>query len=82
PLILNIHGGPTGVFNESFNGRLTLYPIAAFSERGYAVLRPNPRGSSGYGKQFRFANYNDWGGRDFEDDQTGVDKLIELGIAD
>ena len=53
PLILNIHGGPTGVFVESFIGRLTVYPIAAFSEHGYAVLRPNPRGSSGYGKTFR-----------------------------
>ncbi len=82
PLVLNIHGGPTGVFNESFIGRPALYPIAAFAERGYVVLRPNPRGSSGYGKQFRFANYNDWGGRDYEDDQAGVDKLIEMGIAD
>lgn len=82
PLILNIHGGPTGVFGESFVGRAALYPIAAFSERGYAVLRPNPRGSSGYGKKFRFANYNDWGGRDYEDDQTGVDKVIEMGVAD
>jgi dipeptidyl aminopeptidase/acylaminoacyl peptidase len=82
PLILNIHGGPTGVFNESFVGRSALYPIAVFASKGYAVLRPNPRGSSGYGKQFRFANYNDWGGKDYEDDQTGVDKVIEMGIAD
>jgi len=82
PLILNIHGGPAGVFNESFVGRGSIYPIAAFAERGYAVLRPNPRGSSGYGKTFRFANYNDWGGRDYEDDQTGVDKVIEMGVAD
>ena len=82
PLILNIHGGPAGVFNESFTGRFTLYPIAAFASKGYAVLRPNPRGSSGYGKQFRFANYDDWGGKDFDDDQAGVDKLIADGIAD
>jgi dipeptidyl aminopeptidase/acylaminoacyl peptidase len=82
PLILNIHGGPTGVFAESFIGRGAVYPIAAFASRGYAVLRPNPRGSSGYGKDFRFANYNDWGGRDYEDDQTGVDRVIEMGVAD
>ena len=82
PLILNIHGGPTGVFAESFIGGFSVYPIAAFSERGFAVLRPNPRGSSGYGKDFRFANYGDWGGRDYEDDQSGVDKVIEMGVAD
>ncbi len=82
PLILNIHGGPTGVFTESFIGRSGLYPIAVFAARGYAVLRPNPRGSSGYGRQFRFANYNDWGGKDYEDDQTGVDKVIAMGVAD
>ena len=82
PLILNIHGGPAGVFTESFIGRGSLYPIATFAARGYAVLRPNPRGSSGYGKQFRFANYNDWGGMDYEDDQAGVDKVIAMGVAD
>ena len=82
PLILNIHGGPTGVFTEAFTGRGSVYPIAAFAARGYAVLRPNPRGSSGYGKTFRFANYNDWGGRDYEDDQAGVDEVIAMGVAD
>jgi len=82
PLILNIHGGPTGVFNETFIGRSGLYPIAVFAARGYAVLRPNPRGSGGYGKTFRFGNYNDWGGKDYEDDQTGVDAVIAMGVAD
>ncbi len=82
PLILNIHGGPTGVFEETFIGRSGLYPLAVFAARGYAVLRPNPRGSGGYGKKFRFANYNDWGGKDYEDDQTGVDHVIQMGVAD
>lgn len=82
PLVLNIHGGPTGVFGESFIGRSGLYPIATFAAKGYAVLRPNPRGSSGYGREFRFANYNDWGGRDYEDDQAGVDAVIAMGVAD
>ena len=82
PLILNIHGGPAGVFGETFIGRFGVYPIATFAARGYAVLRPNPRGSSGYGKKFRFANAGDWGGMDYEDDMAGVDKVIEMGVAD
>jgi dipeptidyl aminopeptidase/acylaminoacyl peptidase len=82
PLILNIHGGPAGSFNENFIGRAALYPIAAFSAKGYAVLRPNPRGSAGYGTEFRYANLADWGGKDYEDDQAGVDALIAKGIVD
>ncbi len=81
PLILNIHGGPTGVFVQTFTAAGSVYPVQAFAQQGYAVLRPNPRGSSGYGKDFRFANYNDWGFGDYDDDQTGVDKVIEMGIA-
>ena len=81
PLILNIHGGPTGVFVQNFTAASAVYPIQAFAQQGYAVLRPNPRGSSGYGKDFRFANYNDWGFGDYDDDQTGVDKLIDMGVA-
>lgn len=82
PLILNIHGGPAGAFAETFTGKFSVYPIATFASRGYAVLRPNPRGSSGYGKQFRFANVSDWGGKDFEDDMAGVDYVISTGVAD
>ena len=82
PLILNIHGGPTGVFSESFIGGGALYPIAVFAARGYAVLRVNPRGSGGYGRTFRFANLGDWGGKDYEDIMAGVDHVIALGVAD
>ncbi len=82
PTVLIIHGGPTGVFTEGFIGRMSLYPFGAFSARGYVVLCPNPRGSSGYGRDFRFADYNDWGGKDYEDIQAGVDHLISTGIAD
>jgi dipeptidyl aminopeptidase/acylaminoacyl peptidase len=82
PLILNIHGGPAGVFQQSFIGGRGVYPIASFAARGYAVLRPNPRGSSGYGVEFRRANVKDWGGADFQDLMTGVDKVIEMGVAD
>lgn len=82
PLLLVIHGGPAGVFTQSFIAAPSIYPIAAFTSQGYAVLRVNPRGSSGYGKKFRFANYKDWGGGDYKDLMTGVDRLIQDGIAD
>lgn len=82
PLVLNIHGGPMGVFQRVFIGKKGLYPVAAFASEGYAVLQPNPRGSSGYGKEFRLANYNDWGGGDYEDIMAGVDHVIEIGVAD
>lgn len=82
PLILNIHGGPTGVFQQSYIGGRGAYPIATFSSRGYAILRPNPRGSSGYGTEFRRANIKDWGQGDYQDLMTGVDKVIAMGVAD
>jgi dipeptidyl aminopeptidase/acylaminoacyl peptidase len=82
PLVLVIHGGPTGIFQDTFLGRYGLYPYAAFTARGYAVLRANPRGSGGYGRTFRFANMNDWGGKDFEDLMAGVDHVVSKGVAD
>jgi len=82
PLILNIHGGPSGAFNETFIGASGLYPIASFAARGWAVLRPNPRGSVNYGLPFRAANINDWGGGDYQDLMSGVDAVISMGIAD
>ncbi len=82
PLVLNIHGGPMGVFQETFIGARGLYPIATFAAEGFAVLRPNPRGSSGYGKKFRLGNYDDWGGGDYQDIMSGVDHVIALGVAD
>ena len=82
PLLVIVHGGPTGVFTRTFVGMPGVYPIAAFSERGYSVLRVNPRGSSGYGRKFRYANYQDWGGGDYRDIMSGVDHVIGLGVAD
>lgn len=82
PLLTVIHGGPTGVFSQSFTGSPSPYPIAVFASRGYAVLRCNPRGSSGYGRKFRYANDKDWGGGDYQDIMTGVDYVIAQGIAD
>jgi dipeptidyl aminopeptidase/acylaminoacyl peptidase len=82
PLVLVIHGGPTGVFQDTYLGRYSVYPYASFAARGYAVLRANPRGSGGYGRVFRFANMNDWGGKDYEDLMAGVDNAIAMGVAD
>ena len=82
PLLLVIHGGPAGVFTQSFIVGRGPYPIASFAAKGYAVLRPNPRGSSGYGQKFRFANIKDWGGGDYQDLMTGVDHVIGMGVAD
>jgi dipeptidyl aminopeptidase/acylaminoacyl peptidase len=83
PFILNVHGGPAGVFQQNcVAGNQGTYPIAAFSEMGFAVLRPNPRGSTGYGTEFRMANREDWGGKDFQDLMAGVDHVIKMGVAD
>ncbi len=82
PLLVVIHGGPAGVWLRTFIGSSSPYPVAAFASRGYAVLRPNVRGSSGYGREFRHANKADWGGGDYRDIMAGVDYLIGQGIAD
>ncbi len=82
-LILNVHGGPAGVFSQNcVAANSGSYPLASLAEMGYAILRPNPRGSSGYGTEFRTANRSDWGGKDFIDLMNGVDYVIKLGIAD
>ena len=83
PLILNVHGGPAGVFSQTcIAANAGAYPIAAFAVAGYAVLRPNPRGSTGYGTAFRTANHKDWGGQDYKDLMLGVDEVIKMGIAE
>ena len=79
PLILNVHGGPAGVFSQSFTGAPSIYMIQYFAQEGFAVLRPNPRGSTGYGKEFRYANYMDWGYGDLSDLLAGVDEVIDMG---
>ena len=81
PLVLNVHGGPGGVFAQSFTGNPGIYDLQTFAHQGYAVLRPNPRGSTGYGKDFRFANVRDWGYGDMDDLMAGVDRVIEMGVA-
>ena len=82
PLILNVHGGPAGVYSQSFTGSPAIYMLQYFAQQGFAILRPNPRGSTGYGKDFRYANFQDWGYGDFRDLMSGVDHVIDMGVAD
>lgn len=71
PLIVLVHGGPTGAWLDNYE-TLTEFLLA----QGWAVLRPNPRGSTGYGRAFEAANKNDLGGADYRDIMTGVDAAI------
>jgi dipeptidyl aminopeptidase/acylaminoacyl peptidase len=82
PLLLVVHGGPAGEYKATSIAAPGPYPVAVFASEGYAVLRANPRGSSGYGTTFRQANIRDWGGGDYRDLMAGVDHVIGLGIAD
>lgn len=77
PLLLHIHGGPAGVFTNTFNARAHVW-----AGLGYAQLSPNVRGSSGYTDALLRGNMNDIGGGDYWDLMTGVDAVIEQGIAD
>ena len=77
PLILNIHGGPAGVFLNSFRG---IYHI--YAGLGYASLCPNVRGSTAYGDKLLQGNMKDIGGGDYQDLISGVDEVIKRGIAD
>jgi dipeptidyl aminopeptidase/acylaminoacyl peptidase len=80
PLVLNVHGGPAGAFTQSFTGGPSIYMIQHFAQKGVAILRPNPRGSTGYGKEFRYANFRDWGFGDMDDLMAGVDHVIDMGV--
>ena len=75
-MLLEIHGGPAGVFTRGFDADAQL--LAA---QGYAVLQPNVRGSSGYGDALLRGNMHDIGGGDYEDLMTGVDAMIARGVA-
>lgn len=82
PLLVENHGGPGFVFQQYYIARRSVYPIAIFSAQGYLYFRPNIRGSSGYGPAFRESIHKDWGGADFQDVMSGVQHLIDIGIAD
>lgn len=81
PLILQVHGGPAGVYTEHM--MLTWHDWGQFlAANGYAVILPNPRGSSGRGDPFQTLNLRDWGGADMDDILRGVDYVLAQGIAD
>jgi dipeptidyl aminopeptidase/acylaminoacyl peptidase len=82
PIVLNVHGGPAGVFSDSFTGGPGQYVIQYFAQNGFAVLRPNPRGSTGYGYEFREATATQWGDGDLQDLLSGLDAVIDMGIGD
>ena len=77
PMIVYIHGGPSGVNQKVFDPFWQL--LAA---NGYVVFAPNPRGSTGHGDKFYAGNYKDFGGKDYEDIMTGIDHLVQTGVAD
>ncbi len=78
PLILSIHGGPEGMYGVDFDLRFHEY-----SASGYLVLYVNPRGSSGYGRDFLHAINDTFpGDGDYNDLMAGVDHLILRGIVD
>lgn len=82
PLLVVVHGGPAGVSAARFPSTNTAYPVQVFSGMGYAVLQPNFRGSTGYGKRFRGLNHGDILGKDWIDVNSGVTEMIRAGIAD
>lgn len=81
PLVAAIHGGPTWQWGNWFHGTWHDWG-QILATNGYAVLLPNPRGSTGRGGAFTGSNRFDFGGGDFDDIMTGIDSLIERGVAD
>ena len=78
--MLNVHGGPVGAYQRGWSMRDPAVPLLV--SRGYAVLHPNPRGSSGRGREFAAAVVGDMGGADTWDYLSGIDAMVERGIAD
>jgi len=81
PLLVVIHGGPTGIDMPLLNAD-RYYPIERFVAHGALVLRPNYRGSAGYGEKFRALNVRNLGVGDYTDVISGVDYLIAQGFVD
>lgn len=77
PTLLRIHGGPVAQYDYGFS-----FEAQLFAANGYVVLRPNPRGSSGYGQEFSLGIWQGWGEKDYEDVVAAVDYGIEQGYVD
>ncbi len=76
PVVMNIHGGPWARDNWGFNPE-----VQFLTNRGFAVLQVNYRGSTGYGKKFWEASFKEWGKKMQDDVSDGVKWLISEGIA-
>jgi dipeptidyl aminopeptidase/acylaminoacyl peptidase len=81
PLLVIIHGGPTGI-DYPTPVQNYVYPLNAWLAKGAVVLRPNYRGSAGYGEAFRALNVRNLGVGDAWDVLSGVDHLIAQGFVD
>ncbi len=81
PVLVVIHGGPTGIDMPSISAD-RYYPMERFVAHGALVLRPNYRGSAGYGEAFRSLNVRNLGVGDYADVISGVDSLIAQGFVD
>ena len=77
PLIVDIHGGPHGRFEDQIAINQEI-----FTKSGYIVLAVNPRGSSSYGAAFGQAVLNDWGGEDYLDIMESIDKISNENYVD
>jgi len=74
PMILLVHGGPQGKWNDDFHYR---WNLQLFASKGYVVMAPNPRGSTGYGQKFTDEISKDWGGKVYVDIMNGVDFAVK-----
>jgi dipeptidyl aminopeptidase/acylaminoacyl peptidase len=81
PLIVHVHGGPESNYSNGWLSRYAV-PGQALCTRGYGVLLPNYRGSTGRGLEFAMASYGDPAGKEFDDVVDGVDHLIAEGLVD
>lgn len=77
PLIVLVHGGPTSQVTMGWNAQAQY-----FATRGYAVLLPNYRGSTGYGREYMLKLRGEWGVYDVKDAKSGAEWLAERGMAD
>jgi dipeptidyl aminopeptidase/acylaminoacyl peptidase len=82
PLVVQLHGGPIESDKFGFGPGVVVNYVPVLTARGYAVLRPNYRGSAGYGNRFLRGVIGDYFGHMQADVLTGVDALVAGGIAD
>jgi len=82
PLLVLVHGGPTGTSRPTLVGGTYVYPVEPFLAKGALILDPNYRGSAGYGEAFRARNVRNLGVGDAWDVLTGIDQLVKQGLVD